>query len=369
MRKYLFIIWLQLFALTGWPQDRLLESPHAMKLAEETLNDLYNYRFVKGRQGILRIEPVLPDHPVVPFLRALILYWENMPLTSSSTDSDRFLAYIDEAILHARSIREVDPDDPEGVFFELLGYAMIMMHYADNGHTSKVIPYLSPAYRLLKKGFVLGREFNEFYFTTGIYNYYIEAYPEAYPVYKPLAALFPRGSKELGLRMLEKVSRESLFLRNEALVFLNHLYLSYENDPARALIYLETLINRYPDNNFFLIRYIKTLIAGGRYEDSMEYIDLLVERGESDDFAHMAGWIYQGIIDEKVHGKKDEARIKYLQGIKFGRKFGEWVNNYMAIGYAGLSRIYAMEGNRKKSREYLKLARSTAKYDFVFNQD
>ena len=68
---------------------------------------------------------------------------------------------------------------------------------------------------------ILPTYYSDFYFFTGVYNYYREAYPEAYPVYKPLALLFPKGSKTKGLEDLLIASKNSIFLKAEAFSFLS----------------------------------------------------------------------------------------------------------------------------------------------------
>jgi len=61
----------------------------------------------------------------------------------------------------------------------LFGRAFKAMFWADNGKSGKVVPDLRTMYKRTKEGFELKDRFVEFYFSTGLYNYYIEAYPEA----------------------------------------------------------------------------------------------------------------------------------------------------------------------------------------------
>ena len=60
----------------------------------------------------------------------------------------------------------------------------------------------------------------DFYFFTGLYNYYREAYPEAHPIYKVLAFLFPRGDREKGSAELQNAGANSIMLKAEAYSFL-----------------------------------------------------------------------------------------------------------------------------------------------------
>jgi hypothetical protein len=49
-----------------------------------------------------------------------------------------------------------------------------------------------------------------------LYDYYREAYPRIYPVYKSLALLFPRGDMEKGLKELNTSASGSVVLKAES---------------------------------------------------------------------------------------------------------------------------------------------------------
>ena len=90
-------------------------------------------------------------------------------------------------------------------------------------------------YSFMKKGFDLTEEYREFNFPVGMYNYYREKYPELHPVYKPFMFFFRNGDVSKGLRQLERSVKENVFTKPEAGMFLVHIYLYYENNPAAAL--------------------------------------------------------------------------------------------------------------------------------------
>jgi hypothetical protein len=360
----LLVIVFACFPVSG--QGKLLNRPELLDLAGKGLKSMYNYNFRQADSLIAEINKELPSHPVTEFMKALVIYWENSPLLIGNTKSDQFLAHLEESIHRSRLITDKEPRDIEGVFFELVSEAVIMMFYADNGKQSKVIPYLAPSYRMLKIGFDLDDVFVEFCFTTGLYNYYIEMYPKQHPAYKPIAALFPRGDKTLGLNLIKKVAQESVFLKNEALVYLNHLYLSYENNPVEALKYVMVLHHDFPRNPGYLVSLVNTLVAAGQYGEAEPLVQELFQRGEQNAYIRMAAYLYYAILLERKYQDFEKAKSYYVRVLKFSDDFGSYVDVETAMAYLGLSRIAEHQGDMRKSREYARQGRALCSYEYLY---
>jgi hypothetical protein len=179
-----------------------LERPDLLDKVKQCLLLTYNFSFQEARQVQLELAEETPGHPAPLFLEALIIYWENFPLLPENEATRQFVELMDRTVELARGFLNGENNYLEGVFFDLFGRAFKAMFWADNGRSSKVIPDLPVMYRQTKAGFELKELFQEFYFSTGLYNYYIEAYPEAHPVYKPLVAFMQGGNKKLGLEQV-----------------------------------------------------------------------------------------------------------------------------------------------------------------------
>ena len=179
-----------------------LDRPDLLVKVEQCLQHTYGFSFTEARSIQRELSELTPGHPAPAFLEALIVYWENFPLLPSEEASKEFTSLMDLSIELARDYNKNDPNDVEGVFFDLYGRAFKAMFWADNGRSGKVISDLGTMYRDTKKGFKLQEQFVEFYFSTGLYNYYIEAYPEAHPAYKPLLSFMHKGDRDLGMKQL-----------------------------------------------------------------------------------------------------------------------------------------------------------------------
>ncbi|MGC9344098.1 MAG: hypothetical protein ACP5E3_15450, partial [Bacteroidales bacterium] len=168
--------------------------------------------------------------PAINFLKSFILYWEYYPLVPGHPKEKEFIQLMEDCIRTSEDWVTRESQEMEAIFFDLFSRAFYIMFWADNGKPGKVFPHLNTLYKHTMQGFDLKESFNEFYFTTGLYNFYIEAYPEKHPSYKPVVLFFKGGNKPEGLKQLEYCAENAVFLRVEARFFLALLYLNYKKD-------------------------------------------------------------------------------------------------------------------------------------------
>ena len=346
-------------------QVRIFDRQDIMDQIRHGIDKAYNYEFKQADSIFVEVEKICPGHPVNPFLRGFLIYWEKNPITPFESRSKEFLSEMTMTMQISQEMTDKDEEDVEGIFFDLVGHALILLYYADNGESKEVLSIVRPAYKRLKQGFELDNEFAEFRFFTGVYNYYREVYPEIHPVYKPICIFFPPGDKELGWKMLLWIKDNSVFLRAEALYFLSHIAMSMQDNPELSLTFSEEVLEIFPHNNFFRVRNMLGLNSAGKYQEMKRQISILRQDGGQDQFALMGSLIFNGIVEEKLE-KNDEAAIhNYMEGLKIAEQYGVRVDNYIALAHLGLSRIYEKRGEKRLARIHWKEAKSQAKYDYL----
>jgi len=344
-------------------QIRLLESNDVLDEIKRSLSHLYNYQFTEARSSLSLIRDKADGHPSIPFLEALIIYWENYPMTIDNPDTPEFLLRVEEAYNSAGQLLKTDPDDLEGIFFDLFGKAFYVMFWADNGKPGKVLPYLSVMYKQTIAGFTLKESFNEFYFTTGLYNYYITAYPEKHPSYKPIAMLFRKGDKEEGLRQLEYCAENAVFLRVEARFFLSFIYLSYENNVRKASEYASMLYREFPGNSFYTGLYAQILMLDNKFPLAEVLIKNLDKKDNN--FSSMQAFVLRGIYLEKYKKDYEAAFSEYQKGLELSQKYGPLTKDYTALSLMGIGRYYKRNANLSAASGYYKMAKNTCSYDYI----
>lgn len=366
MRQWITTLALVIISWTAVnSQVSYLNRPDLLEKAGSALHHTYSFSFKEARHIQSELLAATPGHPAPIFLEALIVYWENFPLDPSMEASREFTSLLDRVIDLSEPLREDSLTHTEGVFFDLFGRAFKAMFWADNGKSGKLIPDLGNMYRYTKKGFEMKDQFVEFYFSSGLYNYYIETYPEAHPAYKPLVAFMHKGDRELGLIQLNYAIRHAVFLKVEAILFMSLIQLNYENDLNSAAIYAERLVRDYPGNIFYQGHLTTILLHLHRYKQVRALLQSTAN--QKDSYSEMIRSLAEGFMAEKESGEESEARTAYLKTIELAESFGPYADTYRAMGYMGLSRLFEKQGISDEAEAYARKASRLTSYAFILD--
>jgi len=360
------LIWTCISWSAASSQISYLERPDLLEKVETCLHHTYGFSFNEARAIQAELALSTPGHPAPVFLEALIVYWENFPLIPSKEASRRFINLMNKTIELAKQYEKYDQTYIESIFFDLFGRAFKAMYWADNGKSGKVIPQMGPMYRNTKKGFVLQEQFAEFYFSTGLYNYYIEAYPAAHPAYKPLVSFMHKGDRELGLKQLNKAINQTVFLKVEAILFMSLIQLNYEEDLNSAAIYAERLVREYPGNIYYQGHLINILLHQHRFVQVNELLRAMVD--QSDSYSKMIRTLASGFMNETVPGEESRSGTAYLETIELAEKFGTYADIYKAMAFMGLSRLHRKNGQESQADSYTRKASHLTTYTFILEE-
>lgn len=352
--KFLLSLFLLIIPISSsFSQEFILEDSRLIDRMNKTLDLIYNFEFDDAYLEIDTLENLLGDHPANHFLRSMILYWRDRPFKDNS---DPYLEYIKElemAIELSAPFQENENLKEEGEFYIMAGYALLVDLYNGVGHKMKAVGAAKKAYNSLKAGFELKEKFPDFYFSSGLYNYYREKFPELHPFYKTFLWIFMNGDMELGLEQLKVASKRGIFMQREALIYLFHIYLRYENRPDLALPYAEILINRFPGNYRFKCLYIETMIYNKNENISKSMIDSLINKDNI--FYQLAGNLFSGLISEQ-RDKIDAARYYLSLALEKYEEMGREDGHYLSMIYTGMARVALDQNDIENARKYYKKA-------------
>ncbi|MFN8208338.1 MAG: hypothetical protein U0T82_13165 [Bacteroidales bacterium] len=337
-----------------------------MNPTRDVVENLYNCNFLKAESFLPELDRKTPGHPLVPLLKALIIYQRDYPLMNTSPSAPEFERLCNESITRAGLLLKDNSDDTEGAAFEMLSRALLSMYFVDNGESMAAAKGAVSLYRMIAKGFNKLDEFNEFYFTTGLYNYYRISYPEAHPVYKPIAALFPPGNKVTGLQQLIYASENCVFLRAESLLFLSLIYNNYERSPMLAMIYAQKLHSLYPDNLYFRAEFTETLLINQQYQSAREQTEILLNDPKKE-FIYLRGITYRGILSDRLDNDLQAAKKDLETALNLAPRFGKYGDLIQSISHFSLSRIYRKLGQNPVADSHYKTAASKAVYPWEYS--
>lgn len=360
MKKSLLIVIISLLSLPLCSQ--VFTQSHVQELVKRGTDHIYNASPDSAEFFIAKAEKIIPDHPVIPLMRAMTILWTNIP----TIPEELFLKMeikLDSAVELAR-IQDPEFKNPEMIFFAMASYGLLAEYYADQGFMVKAVGEANRAYGLMKKGFEIVDEYPQFLLTTGLYNYFREKYPEKHPVYKPLLWFFRSGDMTLGLKQLERACEESFLTKVEAHVYLSYIYLRYEYKPRLAQGYLSALCEMYPNNYYAKAKYLESLANTEDFKSAPIDVIYALITHESP-YYKLAGYVFLGYFEEKIVKNPEKAEYAYRLGLKYGEELPNHGEFFKSFGYLGLGRILVASGRGDEAEEFLDLSLNFAETEQV----
>jgi hypothetical protein len=337
---------------------QILKDTASLNLIRKGVDSIYNMQFTYSDNVYSQLSLQFPNNPLVALFKGIQTYWKNYPLLPASAAAVTFKEAIHSCI-ELSEINITPSNEAEYLLANLCARSLLLEFYANNELHGDVFPLASTTYQLIKKSFDFTSSQSDFYFFTGIYNYYREMYPKVHPAYLPLVIFFRKGSRVTGLKELEIAARNSILLKAEAFSDLAYICIRYENNYQQAYNYSKLATNLCPDNPEYLEEYIKNLLLIKRYDEAESLIISSGSRIENP-FYQSQLFIFKGIIQEKKYNNFKLAQQDYFSGLSDLTSFGANGNEFRAYAYFGLSRISGTNGvkdsKRLYRREALKLA-------------
>lgn len=344
---------------------QVMNDPASQKLVLTILDNIYNLEFSVANGLIKQLQVRYPQHPVGPVLRATQIETQNFPLSDNKVATAQFVQAVDQGMQLARRMLDKDDNDPEAVFFMLTCHSYLASLYNSQGESLKAVGESKKAYDYIRNGFKLTDKNADFYFTTGLYNYYVERYPVDHPIVKPFMFFFEDGSMDKGLQQMAVAARRGLFMRTVANYYLAHIQLKYESNPTKAIAYTSYLSDKFPANPLFTMRYTEALLLSGRYNEARPYVQRLKQMPGK--LVPLAVSTFSGLLAEMADKKDDEAAEFYEAALRLPVN-ATYTKEYQAFAYAGLARIAARANNRKKADRYYKKVLSIAQYKSLIRE-
>jgi hypothetical protein len=357
-RRFTTCVTLSFFVSIAAINAQILQDTASLNLVKKGIDSVYNTQFAYAHEALRKISQLYPEHPIVILFKGIITYWENYPLLSNSAAASSF----EKDMRHCIALCEKNKNPSyvaEFLLANLCARGLLLTFYAGNDHNNDVFPLAASTYPFIKRSFDFTSVYSDFFFFTGLYNYYREVYPKVHPVFKPLIFFFRKGNRVKGLEELQIAALKSILLKAESFSDLSYINISYENNYLKASYFSKHLHDLYPDNPEYLAEYVKNLLLVKKYDEA----DSLVRSSGTNQVksyfqAQMA--IFKGIIEEKKYHDYKLAQHYYNVGVRDITSFGAYGNEYIAYAYFGLSRIFGINGDKENQKAYRKRAMKLA---------
>jgi len=345
---------------------QILENPEVVEKIKKGISYIYNMDFVNAQNIYGYLIANYPNHPACDIFNAMIIYWKNYPLIPDKPASKEFERILKNAINKVEDRYKIDSENPENIICGIGSYGLLLLYLNDNGFTNQVINYSLSCFKYVNRSFKYLNKYVDFNFVVGLYNYYIEAYPEKHPIYKPIKLILPSGNKETGLKQLTIAAKNAIFIKAEAYNFLSFIYLNFESNYKEALECTKELYLLYPENDVFLFNYIKMLLITKDYKKAMEFTEKLHKENSNNKFFLGQYLLCKAIINEKYLNNYQEAEAYYQKSFNIFSLYGTFANELISYSLFGLSRIAQnFSKDFKAAKVYRKNAEKLCKYKHI----
>ncbi len=359
------VFFLSLHWLTLPARAQVLNDPALLQTIQKTLDHIYNFEFADADAQIRQLRTRLPQHPIGPILQATKLELQYLPLTDNQTATAQFVEAANQGLELAKRLLNKNENDSEGVFFALTAHSYLSSLYNNQGETVRAVSESKKSYSYLKDGFKLMDRNPDFYFTTGLYNYYVERYPMDHPVVRPFMIFFNDGDMALGLKQMDVATKRGLFMRAGANYYVAHILLKHEMQPGRAVAYTKYLADKYPNNPLFGMINAEALLLAGRYAEARPYVQRLKQMNHK--LVPTAITAFEGILAELADKDDKAAAGSYQAALKLPYN-DPYTKEYHAMAYAGLARIAARVKDPNRAKQYYKKALAVAQYKSIIRE-
>lgn len=351
------MLWL---SIPGHAQYKILEDQEAVSKVQQAIDSIYNLNFDAADIIIEELEEELNDYPGILLLKAFYVSWEYNPIKKEHESYQLFESYLLQGVEKSEAMLQKDPESVEASFYLMAFHSYLAELYAENGQNFKALGEAKNAYKYIKIGFDHTEDNPEFYFSSGIYNYYRERYPEENPFYKSFIWFFRSGDMAEGISQIKKGTQLAVFTKAECLTYLFHVYLRYEDNPEEAIYYSIILKDKYPNNLHFISNFIENKIRLNQYDSLYKHIERMLNSDMV--FYRYLGEIYYGTYLENFEKKSSKALKHYKIADKLGDQGEVRVPHYDSMLFLGMGRTYKSIGNIDEGNIFLKKSVKTADY-------
>ena len=344
---------------------QVMNDPTAQQTIVKTLDYIYNLEWSEADALIRQLQARYPQHPIASILRATQFDIQNLPLAENKVATVQFEQAVGQALQLSKRMLAKNEEDPEAVFFMLTCHSYMAALYNNQSESLKAVGESKKAYKYLRDGIKLIDKNPDFYFTTGLYNYYVEQYPADHPIVKPFMFFFADGDIALGIKQMDMATRKAVFMRPVSNYYLAHLLMKHETNPARATVYMKYLVDKYPNNQLFAMTYAESLLLSGRFSEARPCVQRLKQMPNK--LVPLAFHTFTGMLAELADKDDKEAAGSYETALKFPSN-DAYTKEYRAFAYAGLARIAARANNHSQAKLYYKKALSVGEYKSLIRE-
>jgi hypothetical protein len=306
------------------------------------LDRLYDMDYAGAGAAFAAIAQRYPDHPVVPFLRALPAWWEIQVDPDDDSHDDAFFDAMEEVIKRCDRRLKADRQDLDGMFFKAGALAFRGRLQSDRKNWLRAALDGRKALQLLEDVRKRDPQNPDLLLGVGLFDYLADVVPQKYPILKRFARFFPQGNRARGLQELAQAVEQGKFVPTEAAFCLVQIHYIFERDYATALHYSRWLRDRYPNNALFHVYEGRTYARLNLWPDERQDLLDVLERHAEGRTGYRGDVTQQALYvlgRDEVRWKSFDDALSHLSRLEILPNRGRTDSDYKAYGrlYRGMA--------------------------------
>ncbi len=161
--KILIILFFAL-SIAGKSDGQVLQDEQVLDKVKKGVVCIYNFQFEDASETSEYLDKKCGDCALSYLFKGMQIYWKNFPLTPGSNNAETFEKYLEKAISLAEVKLEADGSDAENLLSGLGSAGLLLLFYADNGLSGKVISLAPKTYQWVMKSFDFTQHLQGFLF-------------------------------------------------------------------------------------------------------------------------------------------------------------------------------------------------------------
>ena len=323
------------------------------------IKQIYSIKFEEAYSTFDKLREVDPHNPAGKFFDAMVTWWQILLELENPRFDGLFYKKLENVIEQCDSILDKDKNNYNALFYKggALGFRgrllSVREDWVDAALDGKdALPIVGKIAELYPNNF-------DIQLGLGIYNYYAAIIPEKFSFVKPLMYLFPPGNRELGLTQLKIAAEKGRYAKYETRYFLMMIYFDFEKDYTLSMKYCKQLLNDFPQNprfeNFLARIYFRT----AQFEKADSVFKVIYKKINSGqrgyNYSLKRSTLYYLADINARHQRNIEAIKQFTESLKISEDIdgdkdsGFKVNTALYLGI-----IYTRIKDYEKAKEYYK---------------
>lgn len=336
-RKFWLIIFVTPFLQAQFPGEETVW---------EGISAFYNYRSQESVVILERARKDFPEHPAVHLTWAAARYLDNQANISIETTYSILEKDLNELIDVYEALHFKYPDVPEYELFLGSAIGFRARVYLGQKQWIKTLIYAYRGFRIVKGLEKKHPDLADNYLPIGIVEYFAGISSPLVQYATNILGFTP--TRRSGLQKIRIAADRGPYSWIEASSILSFITLWVENDPEVSLKYSRKLIKSFPDNFYFRIIYLESMIKCKPGWDSSHFIKEMESR-LSNLTDVQSSWYVPFLNYEKAlvyfnNGKYSESKVLLDKVIS---TYSAELDMILGESFLLLGKIYELEGNKK----------------------